>query len=85
MGLQIQLLDLVRIQRFRAMLSKSRQKKAERKKLDRLLQDSITERQRYDQARRKRTEIMQPHNTDIEVATARHSHPHPLFALKPHE
>jgi hypothetical protein len=85
MGLQIQLLDLARIQRFRAMLSESRQKKAERKKLDRLLQDSITERQRYDQARRKRTEIMQSHNTDIQVATARPSQPHPLLALKPHE
>ena len=73
MGLQIQLLDLALIQRFRAMLSKSRQKKAERKKLNRLLQDGITERQRYDQARRKRTKIMQPHNTDVQVATARHS------------
>jgi hypothetical protein len=75
MGLQVHVLDLALVRRLRPMLSKPQRKKAERKELDRLIQDSITERRRYDQARRKRTEIMHPHNAGIQVTTARYSHP----------
>jgi hypothetical protein len=55
MGLQVQALALIR--RLRAMLSKPQQKKAEREERDRFVQDSITERQRYNQARHKRTKV----------------------------
>lgn len=71
MRLQVQLLDFACVRRFRAMLSKSPRKKAERKELDRLIQDGITERQRYDRARRKRTEI----NNDTQAATVGYWYP----------
>jgi hypothetical protein len=68
MGLQVHVLDLAVVRRLRTMLSKSQRKKAERKELDRLIQDGITERRRYDQARRERTEILYPHDAGIQVA-----------------
>jgi hypothetical protein len=60
MGLQVQILALIR--RLRAMSSKSQQIEAEREERDRFIQDSITERRRYDQARRKRTKVTYPHD-----------------------
>jgi hypothetical protein len=77
MGLQIKVLAL--IQRLRAIVSKAQQRKAESNECDRFIQDSITERQRYDQARRKRMETTQPHNAGIQVATTDYSHPQSLF------
>jgi hypothetical protein len=46
MGLQVQILALIR--RLRAMLSEPQQMEAEREERDRFIQDSITERRRYD-------------------------------------
>jgi hypothetical protein len=69
MGLQVQILALIR--RLRAMLSKPQQMEAEREERDRFIQDSITERRRYDQARRERTKVAYPHD-------AGYSHPQSL-------
>jgi hypothetical protein len=76
MGLQIKVLAL--IQRLRAIVSKAQERKAERKKCDRFTQDSITEKQRYNQARRKRMETTRAHNADFQVATTDQSHPQSL-------
>lgn len=83
--LQAQVLDLASIRRLRAMLSKSQQKKAERKELDQLNQDSITEGLRYSQARYRRIRITRPHNASIQIATARYSDSQSLLAPKSHD
>lgn len=57
------------IRHLRAMSSKSRRGRADRKNCDRFTQDSITERRRYDQARRKRTGLVQSRGTRFQVAT----------------
>jgi hypothetical protein len=79
MRLQVQVLDLALLRRLRTMLFKSQRKKTKRKELDRLIQDGITERRRYDQARRGRTEITYLRDAGIQVATARYLHPNVVF------